>query len=44
MFTIDDLNNVTAYLLKLRGPMTPVEIRQCLDRIAQEGVPSEFGI
>lgn len=36
MFTIDDLNNVTAYLLTLGGPRTPVEIRQFLDHISRE--------
>ena len=35
MFTIDDLNNVTAYLLELWGPMAPDEIRQFLDHISR---------
>ena len=35
MLTLDDLNNVVAFMLK-EGPLTPVEIRQFLDRLAEE--------
>jgi len=36
MLTVDDLNNVAAYILSQRGPMHPMELRQFLDRIARE--------
>lgn len=36
MFTLEDLNNVVAFLLEEQGPLTPVEIRQFLDRLAEE--------
>ncbi len=36
MFTLEDLNNLVAFLLEEQGPLTPVEIRQFLDRLAEE--------
>jgi len=36
MLTIRDLDDITAYILAQRGPMLPVDIRQVLDKIAQE--------
>lgn len=36
MFTYNDLNNITVYILEQRGPMLPVDIRQVLDRIVRE--------
>lgn len=35
MLTINDFDNVAAYILNQKGPMMPMELRQLLDRIAR---------